>query len=502
MKSIALSFAVMSIAFSSAACTFGSDLDAAASPATGAPAMPADQGAAVVDARDPMAPAPKPRPGMAMVRAIHGSANAPAVDVYIKGNPTAVVSNLSYGQTSGWLEVPKGSYTFELRAAPSKASDPVAYVTNALTIDDGAMISAIAAGLLGSTDTDASFRILPLVERFDMVPGGQALIRAVHAGADAPSVDLDVGNDDPTKPELSGLARFDATAAEGVALPAGAELGVGIAKNGARVTSFTTPKLPTGGQLLVIATGLLAKPARAADGFALLAVGPNGSVGFIKQDPTLYALHASPDAPAVDGFVGTAEIFSNLQFGQISAPIRVAPGEYSVDLFGSTAGSARPEAKPAANGKTPRLSAGESYLVTASGPISGFKLITTQEGFQYDDSKAVLRALHASADAPAVDIGLVDDSHQLSPVLFKELTYTNASDPKGLAADPGHLFVGIAPKNVSTPIATFTVPARSAQRAFVVAAGQLNPAAGQKGFRFLVVDTAPAKWTVTSVFPH
>ena len=68
-----------------------------------------------------MAPAPQPKAGMAMVRAIHASANAPQVDVYVKGNPTPVVTGLSYGQTSGWLEVPQGSYTFELRAAPSKA---------------------------------------------------------------------------------------------------------------------------------------------------------------------------------------------------------------------------------------------------------------------------------------------------------------------------------------------------------------------------------------------
>jgi hypothetical protein len=134
-----------------------------------------------------------------------------------------VVTGLTYGQTSGWLEVPKGSYTFELRASPSRASDPIAYATGALAIEDGAMISAVAAGLLGTTDTEAAFRVLALAEKFDAVPAGKVRIRAVHAGAAAPAVDLDVGNDDPSAPE----ARARALHRHGrgrIALPSGQRL--------------------------------------------------------------------------------------------------------------------------------------------------------------------------------------------------------------------------------------------------------------------------------------
>jgi len=480
MKSIA--FAMMSIAL--VACAVKESEPSAPSP-EGAPGS-------VVDARDPMAPAPRPRPGMAMLRAVHASANAPAVDVYVKGNPAAIVSGLAYGQTSGWLEVPKGSYTFELRAAPSRPRDPVVHVTGALAVDDGAMISAIAAGLVATTDTDASFRVLPIVEAFDAVPGGQALVRVVHAGADAPSVDLDLGDVTPR------LVRFASTPP--AAVPAGIELPIGVANDGARVTSFTTPKLPAGAAVLVVATGLLAEPAREDDGFALLAIGPNGSVGFIKQDPTVYALHASPDAPTVDGFAGASEIFANLSFGQISEPIRVAPGDYAIDLFGAAPGTGRPEAKPAASGRLPQLVAGESYLVAATGPLAALKLVTAPERFRRDDTNAVLAAVHASADAPAVDIRLLGDDHTLARALFPDLAYTEVSDT--VAAAPGALSLGVAPARTSSPVATLSVPARAGARAFVVAAGSLAPAAGQKSFRLLVTDTARTPWTVTSVFPH
>jgi hypothetical protein len=456
-----------------------------------------------VDPNDPMAAAPQPKPGMAMIRAIHASADAPAVDAYVKGSPTPIVTNLNYGQTSGWFEVPMGTYEIELRAAPSKPTDPIAYKTSPLQVGDQAMISAVASGLLGSSAADSAFRLLPIVEKFDTVPGGQVRVRAIHGGADAPTVDLDIGNDNPAAPEAAGLARFADTGDAGVLLPAGA-LAIGIAKDGSRVTSFTTPALPSGGQLLVVATGLLAKLGRERDGFSLLAIGPNGSVGFIKQDPIVYALHASPDAPAVDAFVGAAEIFDNLSFGQISKPIQVKPGEYQLDFYGTTAGSARPQSKPAAVGATGQLAAGDRYLAVATGFLGAgsFKLVGLREGFDIKADKAVVRALHASPDAPAVDIGVVNGSHQIQTVLFSDLTFGKSSDEKGAAADAGHIPLGVAPTGAPTPVAAFTLPATNGQRAFVVAAGALAPTGDQRSFRLLVVDTALPAWTATAVFPH
>jgi len=447
---------------------------------------------------DPMAPAPTPAAGMAMVRAIHASPDAPKVDVYVKGNPTPVVTGLSYGQTSGWIEVPKGSYTFELRAAPSKASDPIAYATGALMIDDGQMISAIAAGLLGSTDADSSFRIVPLAEMFGNVPSGKVRVRAVHAGADAPTVDLDVGNDAPSSPEIAGLTRFSATDAAGVALPAGQNLAIGIDKDATRVTSFTTPKLPDGGQLLVIATGLL------SNGFSLLAVGPSGAVGFFKQDPIVYALHAGADAPAVDIFAGDAEIVSNVAFGQLSKPIQVQPGSYELAFYGATTGTKRPDTAPAAQATTGNLAAGERYLAVATGLLANktFNLVGLRDGFTRADDKSVLRLVHGSPDAPAVDTGLISVDDEIDPVLFPDLSFGKSSNEAGLAAAPGHLYTGVAPSGDDWNIVQrFTVPALAGLRAFVVASGTLDATKG-KSFRLLVVDTAKTPWAVSTVYPH
>lgn len=451
---------------------------------------------------DPLSLPPTPSPGNAMIRAIHASPDAPAVDIYVKGNATPIVTNLAYGQTSGWLQVPAASYVLELRAAGAKATDPVVFVTAPLALEEGVLVSALASGLLASNDADASFRILPVPERFVDVPKDGIKIRAVHASPDAPAVDLDLGNDDPAKPELAGLARFTTTAGE-ISLPSDETIALGIAAGGARVTAFATPKLPAGAQVLLVATGLLGALPREKDGFALLAIGPNGTVGFIKQNPTVYALHASPDAPTVDAFAGDAELVDGLSFGQLSKPIQVPPGSYDLDFYASTQGSARPSGAPAASASTGALAAGERYLAEATGFLGkgGFKLVAYRDGFDRDPLKAVLRAVHASPDAPAVDIGAVTGT-TISSVLFPDLAFTGSSDEKGLGATAGHLVVGVAPTGTAHPVATFTIPATSGQRAFAVAAGALAPAQNQAFFRFLVVDTSASPWTVTPVHAH
>jgi hypothetical protein len=443
-----------------------------------------------------------------MIRVVHASADAPAVDVYAKGNDKPLVSALSYGDTSGWIEVDSGTATIEFRAAGSAPTSAIVYTTGALTLKDQANITAVAAGRLSSNDASDAFRVIPIVNGFDAAASKTARVRVLHAGSDAPSVDLDVGNDDPTKPEVSGLARFADTGAAGIELPSGKPLAIGIDAGGSRVTAFTTPSLPDGADILVVATGFLGNLPREKSGFSLLVVGPNGNLGFIKQDPIVYTLHASPDAPSVDAFVGEAKIIDNLNFGKLTAPIQVQPGSYTVDVFAHSAGSLRPGGAPALSAPTGTLMAGERYLTIATGFLAnagqanGIQLLALREEFELGDANARLRAVHASPDAPAVDIGLITGT-KISPVLVPNVTFGNASEESGLSAPIAMLPVGITPASVDTSlVAKFSVPATGNERAFVIAAGALAPKTGQQAFRLAVVDTTQAPWTVAHVFPH
>jgi hypothetical protein len=452
--------------------------------------------------------APTPAAGKAMIRIVHASPDAPRIDVYAKGDAMPLVAGIGYGQTSAWVEVDSGTVEVELRASPSTSTSPLVYTTGPLTVADRADLTAVAAGLVGSSGADESFRVIPLVNAFDAAAPGTARVRVLHAGADAPTVGIDVGNDDPAAPEVTGLARFQDTGAAGVALPSGKSTALGIDVGGARVTAFTPPSLTDGADILVIATGLLGSLAREPSGFALLVVGPNGNLGFVRQDPIVYALHASPDAPEVDAFVGDQKLIDGLAFGKITAPIQVQPGAYSIDLFAHRDGQVRPAGTPVLSQSSGTLAAGQRYLVVATGflaPPTGaqpLQLDAVREAFTLGDTSARLRAFHESPDAPAVDIGVVAGK-SISPVLVGDLSFGESSPESGLAAPPGTLPIGVAAAGQDAAIvAHFAVTATSNQRAFVIAEGALAPAQGTQGFRLCVVDTVANPWTVAHLFPQ
>lgn len=435
----------------------------------------------------------------AELRVVHASPDAGNVDIYAEGVAAPLLSNVPYTATSAYLELAPGEYNIQLRPAGAAASSAPVFETGPVTVPEGAKITAIAAGLAGSSSAADRLRVLLMAESFAAPGAGNAIVRVVHASADAPTVAVDVGNDGT--PEIASLARFADTGAAGVALPAGAPLAIGIWAGSplARVTAFTTPALPSGGEIFVIATGLVGELPRDADGFGLLAVGPAGTIGLIRQNPTVFVLHASPDAPAVNlNLAGTStNLVANLAFGALSAPLQVAPGAVSLDVLVAAGGAF------VANYTTPALAAGERYLAIASGyaagPGQGFTVLPLQDGFA-PAAGARVRVMHASPDAPAVDVGTVAGASFTPVAAFSGLAFGNASAGAGLELGAGALTIGVAAAGTTTPVATFDLSLSAGQRAFAVAGGSL--AAGGQTFRLLIVDVTGFPWQTVSVLPN
>ncbi len=434
----------------------------------------------------------------AMLRVVHASPDAPAVDIYAEGVAAPLIEDLGYGETSAYLDLSAGTYNIQLRAAGSAPSSPIAHETGDLSVDDGAVITAVALGLLTPNGSDEAFRILPLVEGFAAAAAGEARVRIVHGGADAPAVALDIANDG--SPEVMDFGFGDDTGAAGVALPSGTALQVGIWAGNplARVTAFTTPALASGTEVFIIATGLLSELARSEDGFGLLAVGPTGSIGFIRQNPLVYALHGSPDAPPVDIWSGGARLIEDLEFAELAGPLQLPPASYTLDF------SAAGDANIVTSQATPSLAAGERYLVVASGflaPGSGqeaFTLLPLAEAFS-GGGAVLLAALHASPDAPAVDLGTVSGG-TFTPVPGLEgLSFGERSAAEGLALPAGAIVLGVAAAGDTNPVASFSVAPTSGQRLLAVALGSLMNQG--ESFRLVLVDTAPAAWSAVSVLP-
>jgi hypothetical protein len=113
----------------------------------------------------------------AYVRVIHGSADAPAVDVLV--DDAAAIAELIFGDFAGYVRVEAGDRNFKVNAA---GTDTVVINADA-SLEEDKFYTVIASGPLAS--------ISPLV-LVDNVEGaeGMSMVRVVHNAASAPAVDV------------------------------------------------------------------------------------------------------------------------------------------------------------------------------------------------------------------------------------------------------------------------------------------------------------------------
>jgi hypothetical protein len=264
------------------------------------------------------------------------------------------------------------------------------------------------------------------------------------------------------------------------------------------VTAFRTPALPEA-NIILVATGLLSGLPRDDEGFGLLAVGPEGTVGMIKQNPTVFVLHGSPDAPAVDLFVGgtMTELIDELSFSELSPAVQVPPAAYNLDVKVAATGAV------AASFDTPELMAGQRYLAVVTGFVGGGRpgltVLPLAEMFE-DTASPLVRVVHASPDAPRVDVGLWDGK-SLAPVSdFSDIGFGEASSDMGLALPAADLSIAIAGTGSDSPVAIFDIAPPMGLRAFAVAAGSLDGVG--EAFRLILVDASSFPWQAGEVFPN
>ncbi|RKH49885.1 DUF4397 domain-containing protein [Corallococcus llansteffanensis] len=444
----------------------------------------------------------------AQLRLVQAAPGAPAMDVYLAGNPTPVARAVAYGATTPYLTREPGAVTVELRPAGAAPGSP-AFASTPVRLDAGTRWTVVAAGQAGSTDSNAALRTLLLRDNTVPADQGQARVRVVHAGADAPTVGVDLGNDGSV--EVASLGRFQDSGEQALVVPSGAALQVGLVTGNAGkvLTSFTVPALGSGTDTLIVATGLVSEPARAGDSFSLLTAGRDGTLAILRQNPTLYVLNASPDAPALDLFTRDLELSDALPYGALSTSLQVPPGTYALDFFASTPGASRPTTAPVASATTPLLVPGERYLMVAAGYLApsspsmpAFTVLPLTERFANDPSNLRLRWVHAASDAPVVDVGPLGSERRVLPdAPFLGVPFASATAPDGLPLPSGGtLTLGVVPSDDAnrSPRARFNVTPRPDTRVFAVATDLPGAAPGAWDLQLLLVDTTRTPWTVSA----
>jgi hypothetical protein len=118
-----------------------------------------------------------PAAGKAWVRVLHGSPDAPAVDV--KANGTNILTNVPFGVISDYLPVDAGTYNIKVCAAGTTTC-----VINAdLAFAAGKKYTVAATNLVASIQAQ-------VIEDAAMTNAAKAQVRVVHFSADTPAVDV------------------------------------------------------------------------------------------------------------------------------------------------------------------------------------------------------------------------------------------------------------------------------------------------------------------------
>jgi hypothetical protein len=305
--------------------------------------------------------------GAARIRVVHLSPDAPKIDVYVRGGGK-VVARLRYPTASGYLTVPAGRYTFDVRVAgASPKSTPV--LSQRTTLRTGSLYSAWAIGSLAKK----GFGLRAAITQ-DRLPASfdRTQVRVLHAAPDAPSVDIYAGS--ATTPLIRGLAYASSFPAGGAyaVLPSG-PISLVIRAAGADPASApvaTVPlTLPAQASLTVAARGLLAPGA--LHPFGLQAFVDDVSLLRNPRHARLTAVHLAPTTPTVDVFSGATAVFPALAYGTSSNPVILPAGTHSELSASPTPGT--PGTVPIA---PLELKAGSATTVYAIGLLGGSPALT------------------------------------------------------------------------------------------------------------------------------
>jgi hypothetical protein len=337
------------------------------------------------------------------VRVAHFSPDAPNVDVYVDGD--RVLSDVPFRATSDYLEVPAGTRTVRITAAGDP--DTIAFEGD-VEVGEGDYTVA-AMGELASEDSQ--FRPLVLEDDNSDVGDDTARVRLVHASPDAPAVDVTVAS--------SGDALFDGVAfgdSGYVEVSAGTYTlqvrGDTDGNDGDVVAEFTL-ELAGGTVYTGFAGGYLSPDDEPADEpFDLtLAVDSGAGGGGLVEQASVRVAHFSPDAPNVDVYVDGDQVLSDVPFRATSDYLAVPAGTRVVEI----AAAGDPDTVAFEGEVT--LEAAE-YTVVALGELASedtrFRpLVLEDDNSDPGADTARVRAVHASPDAPAVDLTVTESGDAL-----------------------------------------------------------------------------------------
>jgi halocyanin-like protein len=407
--------------------------------------------------------------GTASVRVSHLSPNAPNVDVYVDGS--AVLEDVPFGQTSDYLDLGAGSHTVEITAAGD--ADTVVF-SGDVSVEADTTYTIAATGEIGD-EADQAFEPLILEDDTSDPGSDMARVRLLHASPDAPAVDVTLAS--------NGDAIYDGVAygeSGSVTVPAGdytLQIRGDTESNDGDVVAESDVSLGGGEVYSAFAAGYLSPDDEPADtAFDLLFVpdaGATAADGTATPDGTasVRVSHLSPNAPNVDVYVDGSAVLEDVPYGQTSDYLELEAGGHDVEI--TAAGDAD---TVVFSGEVP-VEADTAYTIAATGEIGdaadqAFEpLVLTDDNSDPGADMARVRLLHASPDAPAVDVTLASNGDAIyDGVAYGESEYVTVP-----AGDYTLQIRGDTMNNDGDVVAEYDVSLAGGQVYSAFAAGYLSP---------------------------
>ncbi len=181
-----------------------------------------------------------PEVGTAQLRVLHLSPDTPAVDVFAGDSMDAAVAGLGFPDTTGFLELDEGEYTFNVTVADAGNEEANRALTVQASLNADDIVTVVALNELANVEA------LAFAEDFSEVSSGNLRLRIVHAASSVGQVDIwNITDANMPTPLVEDL---DFKADTGfVEIPAAAyELGVDVDNDAMPDLTFSIPALPEG----------------------------------------------------------------------------------------------------------------------------------------------------------------------------------------------------------------------------------------------------------------
>jgi hypothetical protein len=271
---------------------------------------------------------------------VHGSSDAPTVDVLARG-VTTLVDDAAYGDITSYITVPAGAYTLDVTPGNDNNTIVASFDADLSGLGGGAAV-VFASGFLTpiANQSGALFGIYAALPNGQVVefPVKTARLQVIHNAADPAAASVDI--------YLNGQSLLDdfafRTATPFIDVPARLGLNIGVAPGNSggfadTLTTFTV-SFEESGSYVALANGVLDP-----NGFA---VNPDGrDIGFTlfasdsvreaatSSDVDFIVVHGATDAPTVDVLArGVTTLVDDAAYGDITNYITVPAGTYTLDV--------------------------------------------------------------------------------------------------------------------------------------------------------------------------